>query len=484
MRRHSISGRAARPAALRTKRGSALVTAVFLLLFVVLMGSVLVLAGLQNVQNTVNTRDSRQAYYTAKSLLDTTLDSLTQDGSSALAGMDDALKATAPGGSVEASGISLGSLPVDVQNGVPKASFTLTCTEVPADIENGVQKFTATAAATYKGYTRAVARTLEIERRPGGGVTGFIGGGSGAGSASYTLRDLDLTGDLNIFNANSVQIGGTVNVSGSTTLYASSSVTIEGGAKARLGSKDTTAEIRTPTLSISTPQSNIYNADIYGRVNFYSNANQNSVFKGSYQKNTYAAPDTVPVYTLNAPSASGDAVKVDAAWKLNSQTITADTVLTSGGWVDGLTVDTGGGSIVAAAPTLGLTGNLTVRGGGSVTFVTDGDLSAYCRLIRSDDTKVTFISRNGGIRLQGNGAYTYEANFLCPRGTLTMTTTGTAIHGTVWCNCLVANAGMAIDTTPPQNGVWWGDVSSFSAGGNGGGSTLTCTTGAYMAPEE
>ncbi|MEG2654037.1 MAG: hypothetical protein RSA17_10700, partial [Ruthenibacterium sp.] len=193
-----------------TKRGSALVTSMLLLLFILITGAVLVSWGLYNVQLTVNVRTQQQAYYSAKSVLDATIHAIESDEAARTALDENKLRAmTVKGQSVKASSVNAGAVPGDF-------ALSITCEGPAQDVGGGIreQDYTVTVRAEYTDAMQnrqraAVSRKLTITRVPANSISGFVGGAAeGAQPQKYNINSTVFLGDVNIRKAGGISVTG------------------------------------------------------------------------------------------------------------------------------------------------------------------------------------------------------------------------------------------------------------------------------------
>ncbi|MEG2833998.1 MAG: hypothetical protein RR859_07480 [Ruthenibacterium sp.] len=475
------------------KRGSMLIVALFLLIFILVMGGALVMWGMSNVQTSVNSRDVTQAYYSAKSLTDTLVQelmNLTDQGMQ----LDGEIRALKPKGKVftatyDASPIgsdtlTVGALPAE------KATLVIKCTaddggkrDEAGRMIDGVQQITIATTCTYAGFTRTVTRAMSAEHRPpANGVAGLTIGLNGkASNENCNLYSYDIFGDVMIDNAKNVRIADS-NITGDVKISASYQVRFMTllTSKAYFHDKTKTVNLYAPNRVFiaghmkADGAMNLYTPKVYD-----NNMDKTAV----YTKLDYPSkPPKFETYTLVAPAEPGK--KIPAIADLSERIWTQSVTATKGGTVNNLIVETQGRDIAIIAPDITFTGTLTCTGGGSVTFYANNAMVlSEITLTRGANTRVSFVSVHGDITVNINppqqGGYEHKANFLCPEGNLNINSDqkGYALHGTIWCKNLVKAVEynrFKLNTTPTPTD-WWGDTagltktvdSSGSGGANG-----------------
>lgn len=492
---------------LKSRRGSLLITAMFFLLLMVLLGAGLLTWGIWNVQSTVNTRQSTQAYYGAKSLCDTIADALDQYESadpneSAAAQKIErqmyALGATA-GASAEYTPAFDGASAFAKENGYDFA-LRYTTQGVAGTLDDGVQTVEIAATCTYaengKAYTRTVKRTVEITRRPGGTDigNGFIGGKNGLLQATdYLFRNVTILGNVYVNNARTIEIENAV-FTEDVFFAASEKIHLYYGKKNKpstFGNADSKIVWYAPQIILDATYTEAFaagrGADFYtDSIRYAGGMSAAQIKKMNIRKSSYEQPPASRDYRLKEFPTYGVEYNMLNRPAVITQSCNLYNILLSAYAFGGtFEVDTGGrdiGITVENGLTMWTSGRIVVRGGGSVTFYVEDTINLQGRMERYDNTKVTFISKNGDILMDGVSSAVFEANFLCPNGTFILTANKLKMHGSFWCGKFIANGSTHNSdfdfSTQPTEQNWWGDVSAFveldndsgtpGAGGSGG----------------
>lgn len=188
----------------KSRTGSIIIPAVFLLMFFILMGGALVRNSELAIRLSSNVNESRQAYLLARSGVDLLADSLCMvPQTEKFTQLDDVVKTVGVGGSM-AGTISLAN-PNDI-------SYEIKCTgSVP--IPNGQKDtYLIKATSTYRQYTRSVSRYVEAERINAGITDSILGIDIGSGtfhgnyyiSAQGNRENNVINGDMRLQNASNV----------------------------------------------------------------------------------------------------------------------------------------------------------------------------------------------------------------------------------------------------------------------------------------
>lgn len=196
--------------AAKSKRGNILVPALFLLMFFVIMGSVLLGAGESSVIGAKRSYESKQAYYSAKSAVDVIsqnfqgehmINELTNEAIKSLA---DATAVLNAGNSVSSQSEMFGS----------KVKTTITCLSIVPDANKSeLQKINVSAEAQYGATKRVVSRDMEIRRRMNGLPAGIFGVAKGAVDSDYTIEGVLVGTDIS-----AVRFNGSVRIENAKTV--------------------------------------------------------------------------------------------------------------------------------------------------------------------------------------------------------------------------------------------------------------------------
>ncbi|MEG0768825.1 MAG: hypothetical protein RSG59_02790 [Ruthenibacterium sp.] len=476
-----------------TKRGSALVTSMLLLLFILITGAVLVSWGLYNVQLTVNVRTQQQAYYSAKSVLDATIHAIESDEAARTALDENKLRAmTVKGQSVKASSVNAGAVPGDF-------ALSITCEGPAQDVGGGIreQDYTVTVRAAYTDAMQnrqraAVSRKLTITRVPANSISGFVGGAAeGAQPQKYNINSTVFLGDVNIRKAGGISVTGRCTLPQNVLLDAKI-LEIRPDPKKPFamgiaGDKSSSPVTLHAAQSITVTALGGDNA--FGDVTIYADNKLSgkdasmlrSHAKSLVEKPAYEPPQALS-YKVREPKTTAEKdcglqanITVDESSKLTNCDFTRSR----------LTVNTGGGTIDLVLPDGGanFTTEITVTGGGTVNFYSKGVVFLGAPLkvnrVEGDAAVVNFISTAGGFAMDVMTT-DQRFNLIAPFGELFLTSA--TLHGTVLCNSMTSMGGCTIDTAPTET-AWWGDVSNVvevTSGSGGSKEKILCAVGAYV----
>lgn len=188
------------------KKGSMLIPVLILLMLLATLGIVMLQAATSNINASVNDHDSRQAYYTAKSLCDNFVEEvLISESSTAHEKLMEQMKewnvpyVNAYHAPVEVTGLpsEAGSTSVDVTL-IKYVSGTPTTTQTVA----------VTGRATYNGYTRSVTRLVNINYTySGGGDMAILMGGVNKAQIFWIQNKGQVYGNVYLANLESFQLG-------------------------------------------------------------------------------------------------------------------------------------------------------------------------------------------------------------------------------------------------------------------------------------
>ncbi|MEG1381189.1 MAG: hypothetical protein RSC73_03000 [Ruthenibacterium sp.] len=460
------------PCKTQTKRGSMLVTALFLLLFVLIMGTALVTWGMWNVQESVNSRAVSQAYYSAKSLTDMVVNELFNKTEQGL-NLDKEIQQLKVGAQLMASydsqgttnTLTIGQLPAD------KATMSIKCTkdiegnrEADGSMKNGIQEITVSTTCAYQKFTRTVTRAMTVEHRPPTqGVKGFTMGCAGETVLiDGTFKNLNILGDVTMSNLKKMDMTN-VSIEGDVKIGATHNVNIAG--KTYLGGNKNKADIYTEQKKGITLSGNL---KFDSNVTMHGEINPSSSTQEKYTRVDYTTPE-FQTYELIKPATPTNrprtipSIVTESVYPKNSISITP--------FSGNLTVETSGKDIIIMASKMDVNarGKIACTGGGSVTFYMNGNINLNSFILeREANTQVNFVSETGDITANYDGNVFCDANFLCPKGSLNYFGN---VHGTVWCNNLLAQQGQATYTinTVPTKDNWWGDTSKLTTIKSGGG---------------
>ncbi|MEG2672013.1 MAG: hypothetical protein RR937_02425 [Ruthenibacterium sp.] len=458
------------PCKTQTKRGSMLVTALFLLLFVLIMGTALVTWGMWNVQESVNSRAVSQAYYSAKSLTDMVVNELFNKTEQGL-NLDKEIQQLKVGAQLMASydsqgttnTLTIGQLPAD------KATMSIKCTkdiegnrEADGSMKNGIQEITVSTTCAYQKFTRTVTRAMTVEHRPPTqGVKGFTMGCAGETVLiDGKFNNLNILGDVTISNLKKMVMTD-VSIKGDVKIGATQNATIAG--KTYLGGNKNKADIYTKQKNGITLSGNL---KFDSNVTMHGEINPSSSTKEKYTRVDYTTPE-FQTYELIKPMTPSKTEKIllPSGGTITESVIASQPIF----WLNNVTVETNQQDIVIMAPSMTVVGGkISCIGGGSVTFYIDEAIDLTFTLERDANTQVNFVSVGKGIIANYSGNVFCDANFLCPKGSLKYFGN---LHGTVWCNNLLAQQGQATYTinTVPTKDNWWGDTSKLTTIKSGGG---------------
>lgn len=489
------------PCKANSKRGSMLVTALFLLLFILIMGMTLVMWGMSNVQTSVNSREVTQAYYSAKSLCDLVVQELANKTEAAMQFDEQIQSLPAIGEAVTGEmltatydsdpnvmtpdTLTIGDLPADKATLTIKCVKDLTGVRENGKMKNGIQKIAVSATCTYRKFTRTVTRTMEVEHRPPtSGISGFNCGLNGLASPSawIDLYYFNIWGKTTIAHNAALSITG-CEIRGDVQID-SNTVDIAGTNKFTADKGDTVKTVDIYAASTSLKGRILFDSavTIYGKVN-----NNASPPQPNYTVKPGKAPPKFDSYTLIAPEPPK--TKVDNLSKYNNKTLSESVRAKDMSDLSNATIETGGKNIVIIAPSISLRGTITCKGGGSVTFYAEtGDLTLNSMTLSRDAaTRVSFVSIENGIGVMDGAGKSYNANFLCPKGTFSFSG---VMQGTIWCNAIMrSDIGISpyrIDTrnpTKPEDKNWWGNTDGLTqkadAGGGGASGIIKYTISTY-----
>lgn len=492
---------------LHNKRGSTMVTAIILLMFILMMGAVLIQWGLLNVQTTVNIRTDTQAYYTAKSVLDAAIDKLVADNNTRKA-MDADLKALAQGASLTAQPITLPSdtLPGDVTVKIqclkteytdPANCYGKQTLKMTVDAENKEQN-TATEDRTQRA---SISREFIITRTPPG--SGGIIGYSGTERQSYSLNGgTSIKGDFYAINATGFHATGAgITIEGNLYIDATESIevtdtAVSGTVLLRALSGITVVQNEISTVYAQSGTSNYRmhadNGSWTVTVPGGTNAAEGTVWGSLPTWKQDPAQVSTAMQALDAQVSAGYAVREYRGEGGKVYDEIPDVIEESGkitaevSELKNFTVKTGGGTIDLYFEKVLMTGDvtLTIEGDGEVNIYVNGsgfDITPGFQIMRSSgDANVNFIGEAAsGTRMTilTMNVENQKYNVLSVYGMVQTSSEETkqyTLNGSLYGTVLQLN-NCNIDTTNTSFG-------SVLQGGSGGGSetVITCEKGKYV----
>ncbi|MEG0178515.1 MAG: hypothetical protein RR654_03085 [Oscillospiraceae bacterium] len=216
---------------LKQKRGSVLIPAMFIMMFFVIMGSVLLRAGESSIIDATRNYAYKQAYYSAKSAVDVLcaeIDGKHQINDStkqSLKNLASTIEVLTLNNSVASTDKMFGS----------EVTTTLTCIEQenPEPLLS-IKKIRVSSTATYNNAKRTVNRDIEVKNTIGGVPTGIFGVANNNAYADYNingaiggsvLESVRFNGAVRIENARTFNMAN-VEVNGDLFINATDEVTL------------------------------------------------------------------------------------------------------------------------------------------------------------------------------------------------------------------------------------------------------------------
>ena len=465
------------------KRGSTLVTAMLLLVFILAVGAARVQWGMYNVGVSTNVRADEQAYYTAKSVLDTIVDTLQADKDKCKA-VDDALLGGMASGQTAAFPVTLSGLPGDAG----ETTATVTCTGA-AEAVNATtiqQTYKIEVSSAFEGQTNRVARNITVTRVTGESTfTGLLAMPLN-NNDSITLDGV-IIGDTTLYTKGSVIFGNNLEMKGNVTITASTIANRSNGTQiGRDGGTAYTVKITAGAVSVAAQNAN--QGIRFGNTTYCvgSLADANATYANG-QPTKLPWPSVLP-----EPEQTVEQKKCPVGEDGNDTRELSDVPAAlpiedyeyykiGGNFNNSIAVDVSGGKTICVLMTMSSCKGFAVSGDGTLNVYYPNGFSAngneLITRVNGSNAVVNFVALSGNIEING-GNKEVQANFICPSGTLRVQGNN-VVQGSVWCAGVQTNGQAKVDVTPYP----WNDVSSVVEGTGGGGTagqaTVSCTAESY-----